>query len=46
MILFQYVVQVLHRSVSTAGARRLFLLAIRDRGTVKIGARSVLITRG
>src|ERR1039458_8577791 len=34
MILFQNVVQVLHRSVSTAVAQRPFLLTIRDRGAV------------
>ncbi len=34
MILFENVVQVLHRSVSTALAQRPFLLTVRDRGTV------------
>src|ERR1019366_2507301 len=34
MILFQNVVQVLHRSVSTAVAQRPFLLTVRDRGAV------------
>src|ERR1035441_7925932 len=34
MILFQNVVQVLHRSVSTAVARRPFLLSVGDRGAV------------
>ena len=34
MILFEDVIQVLHRSVSTAGAQRLFLLAARNRGAV------------
>ena len=34
MILFENVVEVLYRSVSTAVAQRLFLLAVRDRGAV------------
>src|SRR5664280_189151 len=34
MILFENVVQVLHRSVSTAGAQRPFLLSVADRGAV------------
>src|SRR6516165_8795357 len=34
MILFQNVIQVLYRSVSTAGAQRFFLLTVRDRGAV------------
>src|ERR1035438_1676358 len=34
MILFQNVVQVLHRSVSTAVAQRPFLLTVGDRGAV------------
>src|SRR5450759_2770419 len=34
MILFQNVVQVLHRSVSTAGAQRPFLFTVGDRGAV------------
>src|ERR1035438_7906200 len=34
MILFQNVVQILHRSVSTAVAQRPFLLTNRDRGAV------------
>jgi hypothetical protein len=34
MILFQNVVQVLHRSVSTAVAQRPFLLSVGDRGAV------------
>src|ERR1039457_947976 len=34
MILFENVVQVLHRSVSTAVAQRPFLLTVRDRGAV------------
>ena len=34
MILFEDVVQVLHRSVSTAGAQRPFLLTVGDRGAV------------
>jgi hypothetical protein len=34
MILFQNVVQVLHRSVPTALAQRPFLLTVRDRGAV------------
>src|SRR5215469_5935376 len=34
MVLFENVVQVLHRSVSTAVAQRLFLLAVRDGGAV------------
>src|ERR1035438_115515 len=34
MILFQNVVQILHRSVSTAVAQRPFLLTVRDRGAI------------
>src|ERR1022692_1863380 len=34
MILFQNVVQVLHRSVSTAGAQRPFLLTVGDRRAI------------
>src|SRR5271165_6922732 len=34
MILFEHVVQVLHRSVSTALAQRPFLLTVGDRGAV------------
>src|ERR1035437_925750 len=34
MILFENVVQVLHRSVSTAGAQRPFLFSVRDRRAV------------
>jgi len=34
MILFENVVQVLHRSVSTALAQRPFLLTVGDRGAV------------
>ncbi len=34
MILFENVIQVLHRSVSTAGAQPPFLLSVRDRGAV------------
>jgi hypothetical protein len=34
MILFENVVQVLHRSVSIALAQRPFLLTVRDRGAV------------
>ena len=34
MILFENVVQVLHRSVSTAVAQRAFLLTVRNRGAV------------
>jgi len=34
MILFENVVQVLHRSVSTAFAQRPFLLTVGDRGAV------------
>src|SRR5271167_1083626 len=34
MILFENVVQVLHRSVSTAVAQRAFLLTVGDRGAV------------
>jgi hypothetical protein len=34
MILFENVVQVLHRSVSTAVAQRSFLLTVRNRGAV------------
>src|SRR5450759_1899304 len=34
MILFENVVQVLHRSVSTAGAQRPFLFTVGDRGAV------------
>src|SRR5271169_5382213 len=34
MILFENVVQVLHRPVSTAVAQRPFLLTVRDRGAV------------
>jgi hypothetical protein len=34
MILFENVIQVLHRSVSTAVAQRSFLLTVGDRGAV------------
>jgi hypothetical protein len=46
MILFQNVVQVLHRSVSTAVAQRPFLLNVGDRGAVNRCQVGVLITRG
>ncbi|MGA7316055.1 MAG: hypothetical protein WBX22_19030, partial [Silvibacterium sp.] len=45
MILFENVVQVLHRSVSTALAQRPILLTVGDRGAVN-RRQSVLITRG
>ena len=45
MILFENVVQVLHRSVSTAPAQRPFLLSVGDRGAVKKIAARVIISR-
>jgi hypothetical protein len=45
MILFENVIQVLHRAVSTAVAERPFLLTDRDRGAV-YRRQIMLITRG